>query len=129
MVRPGPIVSAVPPVGRRRALHVPWLPNTTVPLPPKVWLPIKFTDPYQLLVGLPTCSIPLTVRPSSTVRLALLTLAPTSQFPLNVTPSSVPLLTSNTAPPPVVIVPPSTVPPASTQEPLAAFNVNVALVL
>ena len=73
-------------------------PNTTVPSPPKVWLPEKAIVPIQVLVGLPTCSVPLIVKPCSTVSPADSTLLPTSQFPLTVTPSNVPLCTTKEAP-------------------------------
>jgi hypothetical protein len=86
---------------------------------------------------LPTCSVPFTVNPSSTVSVAPLTLAPTSQFPLTVTPSKVPLLTINPAPLVAPTVPPLTVPPlivallAVASEPLVMLKVpplNVKLV-
>ena len=83
------------------------MPKTTVALPASVWLPIKSTRPYQLLVGLPTRIVPLRVRPLVTVKTALPARLPTSKSPLTVTPSKVRLpLPSSTAPLTVMIVPP-----------------------
>src|ERR1051325_533880 len=88
----GPRVSVVPPLGRRSALQQPLLPKLTVALPLKLSVCVKFTYPYQPLVGLPTRIVPLRVKPSVMFSQPPLMVLPTSSVPLSVTPSSVPEL-------------------------------------
>src|SRR5271154_4684205 len=113
---------------------MPASPNTTEPLPPKVWLPEKLTIPYDPLAGLPNCTNPLLrVNPLTTTRLAPLKLLPMSRLPSTVTPLRVPPTfpsTINTAPLVAVTVPPSISPPLlSIQVPPRPLTDSVVFVL
>src|SRR5207244_12791649 len=83
---------------RRSSDLPPELPNTTLPLPPKVWLPLKFTLPYRSLDQISKHHSPANTICCSTLRHAPLFARPTSISPLTVTPSNVELPNISSAP-------------------------------
>ena len=91
MVIPAPIVSVMLLALAIRPWYS-WFWNTTVPVPPKVWLAVS----KEIRANEPSVAVPLSVRPLSTCTVALLAVRSRSQ--LAVTPSSVPPLPVNTKP-------------------------------
>ena len=80
-VIPGPIVSVPAPGSLELILLyvprklLPLLPNTTVPVPPKVCAPSKYIPPYVEPAALPRYAVAFNVRPLTMCTLALLLLA------------------------------------------------------